>query len=111
MATLEQYRMSIENLIKEYSDYKPSYGEIEVQMLFDRERDHYQLLNVGWDDEERVCDCVLHLDLKEGKIWIQHDGTEEGIAEELVALGVHRQDIVLGFQPLYKRKYTEFAVA
>ena len=33
----------------------------------------------------------------DNKIWIQHDGTEIGIAKELVALGISKQDIVLGF--------------
>ncbi|HDN27464.1 MAG TPA: hypothetical protein ENG03_10300 [Thioploca sp.] len=32
--------------------------------------------------------CVLHIDIKDGKIWIQHDGIEVGIANELIALGV-----------------------
>lgn len=45
--------------------------------------------------------CVLHLDIKNSKIWIQHDGTEIGIANELVKLGVPKEDIVLAFhEPL-----------
>ena len=53
---------------------------------------------------------MLHIDIKDGKIWIQHDGTEEGIANRLVAAGVPKNDIVLGFQSPFQRKYTEFAV-
>ncbi len=49
------------------------------------------------------------MDIKQGKIWIQHNGTEIGIADELVKLGVSKEDIVLGFQAPYKRKYTGFA--
>jgi len=35
MANLDQYRTDIENVIKEYSQYKPSYGEVEVQIIFE----------------------------------------------------------------------------
>jgi hypothetical protein len=51
----------------------------------------------------------MHIDLKDGKIWIQHDGTEEGIANRLVEAGAPREDIVLVFHALYKRRFTEFA--
>jgi hypothetical protein len=54
---------------------------------------------------------VLHLDIKNDKIWIQHNGTELDIAQELVKLGIPKEWIVLGFQSAYKRQFTEFAVA
>jgi len=111
MAELANYRTYIETLIQEYSRYRPKYGDIDVQICCDREHNHYQLINVGWEGDKRIDGAVLHLDLKEGKIWIQHDGTEPGIADELVAMGVPKEDIVLGFQPPYKRQYTGFAVA
>jgi hypothetical protein len=111
MENLDQYRNHVENLIKEYSHYKPSYGEIETEMVFDRENDHYMLVNVGWDDDERVSGCVLHLDIKGGKIWVQQDGTEEGITDELVAFGVPKEDIVLAYHAPYMRKHTGFAVS
>jgi len=53
---------------------------------------------------------VLHLDIINGKIWIQQDGTEVGIANKLVDLGVPKQDIVLGLDPPVMRQYTDFAV-
>ncbi|NJN90828.1 MAG: XisI protein [Leptolyngbyaceae cyanobacterium SL_5_14] len=68
-------------------------------------------MNVGWDGDRRVHGCVLHLDIKDGKIWIQHNTTELQIAQELAALGIPKQDIVLGFQAPYLRQFTEFGVA
>lgn len=44
------------------------------------------------------------------KIWIQRDGTEIGIANELIVAGVAKEDIVLGFHAPYKRQFTDFAV-
>ncbi|MBD1219149.1 MAG: XisI protein [Aphanizomenon flos-aquae Clear-A1] len=32
------------------------------------------------------------------KVWIQRDFTEEGVASELVELGVPKTDMVLGFK-------------
>jgi hypothetical protein len=54
---------------------------------------------------------VLHIDIIDGKIWIQHDGTTEGAAETLVAAGVPQEAIVLGFQSPERRKLTAFAPA
>jgi hypothetical protein len=52
----------------------------------------------------------MHIDIKNGKIWIQHHGTEVGDANELVELGVPKEDIVLAYHAPYQRQYTGFAV-
>ena len=49
------------------------------------------------------------LNIKNHKVWVQHDGTEVGIADELVKLGVLKEDIVLAFHEPLVRKYTGFA--
>jgi hypothetical protein len=109
MEKLEKYRTYIEQLLTKYGSYKPAYGDVEKQLLFDRERDHYQLCMFGWEGEQRVRGCLLHLDIKQGQIWLQHDSTESNIATELVALGVPKEDLVLAFHPPYLRPYTDFA--
>ncbi len=110
MEKLERYRQYVENIVKEYGQYKASYGDIERQIVIDRERDRYQLWSVGWVGDRRIRGCSLQIDIKDGKIWIQHDGTEFGIADELAEMGVPKEDIVLAFHAPYKRKYTGFAV-
>ena len=109
MARIDEYRNHIEELLNEYASYKTPYGDIENETIFDRERDHYQLVSVGWDKNERVVGTSFHLDIKDGKIWIQQDNTDARIAEELVARGVPKEHIVLAFQAPYKRKYSGFA--
>ena len=110
MGEQNRLREFIKKILMEYAQYKPSYGDIEVQTIFDTESDHYQLVSVGWNGNRRIHGCVLHLDVKNGKIWIQHDGTEEGVANELVRLGVPKDQIVLAFHSPYKRQFTGFAV-
>jgi hypothetical protein len=54
---------------------------------------------------------LIHVDIIDGKIWIQRDGTEEGIATELTKAGIPRERIVLGFRSERLRQDTEFAIA
>ena len=111
MDKLTQRRQIVEDLLNKYAQVKPAYGEIGRQTIFDREQDRYQLVNTGWENRRRVYGCLIHVDIQaDGKIWIQHDGTEYAIADQLVEKGVPKQDIVLAFRPAYIRQYTDFAV-
>lgn len=110
MDRLEQYRQWIKSVLQHHSSYQSSYGEIETFSAFDSEHDHYQVVSVGWEDRRRVYGCLIHVDIRGDKIWIQYDGTEEGVANELVELGVPSQDIVIGYHAPYARRHTDFAV-
>ncbi len=110
MAKIEQYRQLVKEILNEYCSHKPAYGEVEVELILDTERDHYQLVHTGWSNRRRIYGCTIHIDLKGDKIWIQNDGTEVGIANVLVERGVPQQDIVLAYHAPYLRKFTDFAV-
>ncbi|MGB3693634.1 MAG: XisI protein [Spirulinaceae cyanobacterium] len=110
MEKLEKYRDCIKAILTEYASYKHSYGEIEVQIAFDTEHNHYQVVKIGWEDKKRVYYCPMHLDIKDGKVWIQQNTTEVDLGKELVDLGVPKKDIVIGFHTPYIRQFTEFAV-
>ncbi len=111
MAKLEQYRQYIQKLLMKHGSYEPSKEDIEVQLIFDPIRDHYQVLDIGWSGYDRIYNCVMHLDIKDEKIWIQRNMTDVQIAEELIEMGVPREDLVLGLQAPYKRQYTQYGVA
>ena len=83
----------------------------KAEVVFDRTRDRYLWMDVGWDKDRRVHGCLVHIDLIDGKIWIQRDGTEDGIAADLERAGIPKEDIVLGFRPPELRPYTGYAVA
>lgn len=100
----------IQDILREHSINDLKNGT-EVQLIFDQERHHYQVLNIGWKDQKRIYGVIIHVDLKDDKFWIQRDGTEIGIANQLMAAGVPKQNIVLGFHAPYKRSLTEFAVS
>jgi len=109
--SINQYRQYIQNILLEKSQRSSKnkiFSEYEVQTIFDTERDHYQLLSVGWRNNKRNFGCVLHLDIKDGKIWIQHDSTDIGIANQLLEMGVPKEDIVLAFHEPEVRQFTGF---
>jgi hypothetical protein len=110
MDRVDRYREIVRRLIEDYARYRPSHGQIETEAIVDRERDHYEVMHVGWDGVRRVHGSVIHIDIIGGKVWIQYDGTSRPVAEELVAAGIPREEIVLGFHPAEVRRHTDFAV-
>ncbi len=111
MDALTHYRTIIQDLIQEYAQYQPARGDVQIEVIFDAENDHYELIYAGWNGPYRIHGSVLHIDIRAGKVWIQYDGTEEGVAEVLVKAGIPRDQIVLAFKPPEIRPHTEFAVA
>ena len=111
MDKLEHYRMCIKKLLEEYSQIKAESEEVASELFFDPVRDHYQLMRVGWKGLERIYHTVLHFDIKAGKIWLQQNTTDIDVAQELIEMGIAKEDIVLGLHPAYKRPYTGYGVA
>jgi hypothetical protein len=55
MATLDNYREIIKDILKSHA--KNNDPDIECQLVFDTENDHYQLLEVGWQGLTRIYAC------------------------------------------------------
>jgi hypothetical protein len=100
----------VQTLIEEQATLHKS-GYVPIETIFDTERHHYLLVQVGWVREHWIYGCILHLDLINGKIYIQQNNSEFAVAERLVELGVPKTDIVIGFHSPFKRQFTEYAVS
>jgi hypothetical protein len=111
MDKIEHYRKTIREIIQSYAQYKPARGDVQIEVVFDEANDHYELMYSGWNGPYRIHGPVLHLDIRNDKIWIQHDGTEDGVANDLVKAGIPRDQIVLAFKAPDLRRHTDFAVA
>lgn len=113
MGEVKNYAQIIKDAMTEYAAFLTGYPppDFEVALAFDDEHGQYILRRIGWTAKGRYQYTDLHLILRNGKIWIEEDMTEDGIATALLAHGVPRSDIVLGFQPPSLRPHTEFAVA
>ncbi len=109
MLDLTHARNCIQAAIGEYAQHRANQKDVEVQTIFDTEHDHYQLLYMGWEGYKRIFYPIIHIDIQGSKIWIQHNITEELIADDLMNLGIDRHDIVLGLHHPSMRPYTDFA--
>lgn len=107
---IEKYRNLIQSIVEQHSESDTEDREVETQIVFDLERDRYLMFHIGWRGERRVFGCVIHIEIKQEKIWIQRDGTEMGIANQLIEAGVPKSHIVLGYRSPYMRQFTELAV-
>ncbi|AUT01549.1 XisI protein [Nostoc sp. CENA543] len=111
MDRLDNYRQLIQQTLQEYAQMKPSNGDIQVYTVFDTGGDHYQIFHAGWDGYDRIFGALIHIDILGNKIWIQYDGTETGVANDLVSLGVPKEDIVLAYHSPFMRQFDGFAVS
>ncbi len=49
MDPLDRYCEIVRRLIEEYASYKPADGDIRTEAVVDRDHDHYEVVQVGWD--------------------------------------------------------------
>ena len=111
MDSVEQLRHIVRSVITAYAEFVPSRANVQIEKIFDESNDHYELIYAGWNGPHRIHGSVIHIDIRGGKVWIQYDGTEAGVAEDLVKAGIPRDHIVLAFKPPEVRKHTDYAVA
>jgi hypothetical protein len=98
-------------VLGDYLEFLGNDSETELELVIDETRDRYLLIETGWHQNKRIYGTLIHIDIINNKNWIQQDGTENGIANEMVNLGVPPQQIVLAYKTLDRRKITEFAVS
>ena len=111
MDKLEKMRETIKKVLNNYTE--PPFAEegIEIEVIFDDDRDRYLLVEVGWENDVRIHQTVAHLDIINEKVWIQLDKTPNGIANDLLDNEMLKDEIVLGFRSETLRKISEFALA
>ncbi|NET90989.1 MAG: XisI protein [Kamptonema sp. SIO1D9] len=113
MDKLTHYQDVIKKILNEYERISlqvPRDGIDEI-FVFDDNKSQYLWFNVGWDEGTRVKGITIYVRIKNEKIYVEEDWTEEGIATDLLREGIPKEDIVLGFHPPEARKFTEFAIA
>lgn len=113
MDNLEQYQDYIKKILTEYNRISAQVPDPDIDelLMFDDERSQYLWFNVGWKETRRINAISVYVRIKNEKIYIEEDWTEEGIATDLLNEGVSAEDIVLAFQSPNMRQLTEFSVA
>jgi XisI protein len=100
MGAIEKYQNIIEKVILSYAQLRPSHGDIRLDPVFDEANGRYALMQVGWDRQRRVRGNLIYVTIENDRVFIEYDGTETGITDELVAAGIPRDSIVLAFHQL-----------
>ena len=111
MDPIEGLRGAIARVFRSWEEYPAAISKFRIVGVMDTAHDRYTLTHVDYEDERSKSHLLAQLEIRDGKIWILTDNTEEGIASELVAEGVAKDRIVLGFYPPRMREMGEFAVA
>src|SRR5437764_1274490 len=106
----DRYRAIVRRLIEDYAGYKPAYGDIRTEAVVDREHDHYEVMQVEWNGDRRIHGSIFPIDIRDGKVWIEYNGTDARIGEERVAAGIARDDLVRGCHHAKLRPLTGYGV-
>jgi XisI protein len=93
-------------VIRHYAQFKPSHGEIRLDTVFDEAQGRYALMQVGWERGRRVRGNLIYVTLQNNQVWIEYDGMERGITDDLIAAGIPSERIVLAFLPESKAALT-----
>jgi XisI protein len=108
---IKKYQAILLDFLTEQATYRISNSELENQIVADKENHHYQLLRIGWRKDRYVRACPFHFDIKDGKVWIQQNRTDIEVGDELIARGIPKSDIVIGFLPVEMRSTSGYAIA
>jgi XisI protein len=109
MDKMKKYNRILQSLVLKYASFKPRYTFNEWQPICDTEHGEYLLLKFVLDKDGKLRNKypIFHFRLKNGKILIEENNTDSDIINELLELGIDKQDIVLASYS----KQTDLALA
>lgn len=93
----KKHRAAIKQVISFYAKFRPSHGDIRLDVVLDDTHDHYALMQVGWDRGRRVRGNLIYITLQNNKVFVEYDGIEHGISDHLLEQGIPEEDIVLTY--------------
>jgi XisI protein len=106
MDKVNHYKSIVRSILTDIAAMFPvEENGVENQIIIDDQHGHYLLFSVGWEGKQWYYASFAHIDVKpNGRVWLQHDGTDQRIGAQLMERGVLQSDIVIGFQPPYFRE-------
>jgi|ERR1051325_589937 hypothetical protein len=111
MDKLDSYRKILREVVNRHANYASDQQSIETLAICDDKSDNYLLVDVGSENSSRAYWVVFHLRIQNGKIRIEQDGIEYGIAQDLLEAGVPKEDIVPAFVDPKAQGASDLAVA
>lgn len=104
-------REAIRAVFAEWEKLPRMPSDWKIVSVQDVQHERYALQHVSFAKDRYDTRLLAYLEIRDGKIWLLTDNTEEGIATELVTAGISKDAIVLGFYPPAIREIGDFAVA
>lgn len=92
----------VKNTLSEFAAI-PSHGTTQDRTVFDDQASVYQWCSYGWQDMKRNFNVIIHIEIRNGFVWIERNASDIEIGELLTERGIPKSQIVLGFQAPYKR--------
>lgn len=111
MVSRDQLVVALKDIMDSYSKIKLSHGEVRYQKIADIEQGIFQLKLIGFDGSDQIYGSIFDAEIINNKIYLHFDGTDVGIANELVERGIPKDQIVLGWLPPRVRHLTGYAVS
>ena len=111
MEKLANYQYVIKKILNEYIGTMPPDSDEEVYLVEDPKNMNYLIYQNVWRNNSRIYGCILHIRIKNEKIYVEYDGTDQGFGDVFADAGIPKNEIVLAFHSPAKRPYTAFAVA
>ena len=111
METIETLREAIRTVFAEWEKLPRMPSDWKIVGVQDAAHERYTLQHVSFPKDRYDTRILAYLEIRDGKIWLLTDNTEEGIANELAAASIPKKAIVLGFYSPEMREVGDFAVA
>ena len=114
MDRLTAYRAAIKKILGDFADLlnrDRTTKELDTVFLCDETNDLYMVYQIGWDRNKHISTPSIFIRIIEGKIWVEVNWTEIELGEELMELGVAKEDIRVGWVPPFMREPEESVVA
>lgn len=91
------YSEIVKQVILQYAKLRPSHGDIRLDPVFDESHKRYSLMQTGWDRGRRIRGNILYITMQKDKVFIEYDGIEHGIMDDLIKAGIPEKQIVLSY--------------
>ena len=101
----------MQRVVEKHAGVSRREDQVEIVPICDTVHDNYLIMRLGWDRVGRAHHILFHFRLKEGKVWIEWDGIEYGIAHDLLEAGIPKEDIIMAFYGREPRPLTELVAA
>ena len=111
MAAKTDVKKIVRELVLEIGAIDTQADNYQTAIVTDDEHGHYLLIKTGWYNNKRLYGPYLHLEVRDNRVYVQQNGTDIHIGQELNQRGIPREAIVLEFQMPFKREFSGFAVS